>query len=765
MVKKKRVLALLLSCAITLTSIGLTGSSKTYAEVSADDFDVNDAWTMSNNIATKYTVKNGAGAFSTGNSKIGDIGVTATFVKQADRNDGASYLSNNGNNQAAYGATSDMLYGNPDPASIPALGMNTQPSNGCGGPLGSWEKYNADGEYEVGSVTFKFDRKVTDPILDLSGLGGYVSRVGSYLYNGRMILVGLGSFNSTNLHLATEGITLETVASNSNLTVDNNIIQVKDRNTHTRAVVDDNSRYNWIQFKDGYGTQYNVNSPSLVPAGTGSVKLKGTFDEVTFKLYHQATPYSDFSREEYGTHSSYFANSIDGNPANGDGINGMNVINTESVKIGGQLFNGDQNWDLFRASLRLLKPSSIGDKVWLDEDKDGIQDVGEKGVEGVTVKLLDKDGNPAKDFNGNEVPDQVTDANGNYKFENLAAGEYVVQVVPNKGQTFTTKGQGTPDKNSDVDPETGKTDAITLEANKNITNVDAGIVPAKEYKVDYEFQPSKEAGTPSELPQGVKDQLPEKVENLEDGKSVPSPKEFTPVKDEVNKGTWTFEKWDKETAKIDGKDEHVTGTWKFTKDEEPKPKEYKVTHEFKSGTPGKDLPKEVTDLKPADQTGKKDGTQVVPTEPVQKEVKTAEGTWTFKGYDKKDATINGKDEHFVGKWEFTPKTPTTEVVTEYVDENGKTIAPKVNGKQTNKDIEGYEFVRTETDDKGNTKHIYKKKAVGSQNNAKPVDKTGNQISKSTLGDNPKTGIAGLNDVVVLALMGSAIALRKIRKYK
>ena len=115
MVKKKRVLALLLSCAITLTSIGLTGSSKTYAEVSADDFDVNTAWTMSNNTATKYTVKNGAGAFSTGNSKIGDIGVTATFVKQADRNDGASYLSANGNDQSAYGATNGMFYGEPNP--------------------------------------------------------------------------------------------------------------------------------------------------------------------------------------------------------------------------------------------------------------------------------------------------------------------------------------------------------------------------------------------------------------------------------------------------------------------------------------------------------------------------------------------------------------------------------------------------------------------------------------------------------------------------
>ncbi|MFR9280801.1 MucBP domain-containing protein, partial [Levyella massiliensis] len=109
-------------------------------------------------------------------------------------------------------------------------------------------------------------------------------------------------------------------------------------------------------------------------------------------------------------------------------------------------------------------------------------------------------------------------------------------------------------------------------------------------------------------------------------------------------------------------------------------------------------------------------------------------------------------------------TPTPAVVTEYVDENGKPIAPKEDGKQPNKDIEGYEFVRTETDDKGNTKHIYKKKAVGSQNNAKPVDKNGNQISKSTLGDNPKTGIAGL-DNVVLALMGSAIALYKSRKHK
>ena len=136
----------------------------------------------------------------------------------------------------------------------------------------------------------------------------------------------------------------------------------------------------------------------------------------------------------------------------------------------------------------------------------------------------------------------MTDEKGNYKFENLAAGEYVVQVVPQDGQTLTTKGQGTDtDSDSDVDPKTGITDAITLEPNENITDVDAGIVPVEEYKLDYEFKPSDAEGTPDKLPQGVLDQLPKAQEKLADGKSVPSPKEFTPVKDEVNKGTWTFE--------------------------------------------------------------------------------------------------------------------------------------------------------------------------------------------------------------------------------
>jgi hypothetical protein len=53
-------------------------------------------------------------------------------------------------------------------------------------------------------------------------------------------------------------------------------------------------------------------------------------------------------------------------------------------------------------------PIEIGDRVWRDLDGDGIQDPGESGIAGVTVRLYDAD--------GNLVATQVTDANGQYRF-------------------------------------------------------------------------------------------------------------------------------------------------------------------------------------------------------------------------------------------------------------------------------------------------------------------------------------------------------------
>lgn len=65
--------------------------------------------------------------------------------------------------------------------------------------------------------------------------------------------------------------------------------------------------------------------------------------------------------------------------------------------------------------------ASVGDRVWLDFNANGAQDVGETGINGVTVELLDG--------GGNVVASQATSGDGNYTFANLIAGNYSVQVV------------------------------------------------------------------------------------------------------------------------------------------------------------------------------------------------------------------------------------------------------------------------------------------------------------------------------------------------
>ncbi|MGE9994950.1 SHIRT domain-containing protein, partial [Peptoniphilaceae bacterium SGI.137] len=650
MKRKNKFISFAMCFALILTSLGWTGNDKAHAAVDESDFDVNTAWTLSNDITTIYSVNNADGerAYSLGTSKIGDYVVNVNLVKQKDRNDGATSLTKNGQNQAAYKATREMFYGNPDPSKIPALGIWTQASDGVGGPLGSWDKINFNGAEEVATLTFTFDKAVTDPILDLSGLGGYAYAAGTFDdINGHKSLVARGSFNGTDIELLTDGITLESLTG-SNIVVDSKSINIKDRNTHSYSA--EYPEKIVTHTDDDFGTQY---SPKLTGSGAGSVKLKGTFNEVSFKLSHHAVPFSSFPKETYGTSDPYFANyGGKDNPRYGDGINGWNLMTSEKFYVG-DFEMAQSNSDLFRVSLRLEKPSSIGDTVWFDKDADGIQGLGEQGLDGITVKLLDKDGNPAKDYNGKLVSDQVTSNGGKYKFENLAAGEYIVQVVPGESQKLTKESQGTDtEKDSNVNPETGKTAIISLEANTNLTDIDAGIV--KEYKVDYEFQPSTVEGTPKELPQGVKDQLPAEKAGLADGTSVESPKGFTSVRDEVNKGTWSFEAWDQETATIQGADEHVVGTWVFT------PDTYKVDYEFQpstvEGTP-KELPQGVKDQLPAEKAELADGTSVESPKgftSVRDEVN--KGTWSFEAWDQETATIQGADEHVVGTWVFTPDT-------------------------------------------------------------------------------------------------------------
>src|SRR5690606_32233638 len=72
---------------------------------------------------------------------------------------------------------------------------------------------------------------------------------------------------------------------------------------------------------------------------------------------------------------------------------------------------------------------SLGDLVWVDTNRDGIQDEGEPGIPGVTLVLTGPDGEPVTDVYGNLVEPTVTDDEGFYTFEGLP--------VLQDGETYT----------------------------------------------------------------------------------------------------------------------------------------------------------------------------------------------------------------------------------------------------------------------------------------------------------------------------------------
>ena len=123
----------------------------------------------------------------------------------------------------------------------------------------------------------------------------------------------------------------------------------------------------------------------------------------------------------------------------------------------------------------LYKTACLGNFVWLDCDKDGIQDAGEYGISGVTVKL----------FSGSGVDlgrSTVTDSCGYYNFGGLTPGSYSVQFMAPSGYAFSPKDRGTNDAADSDANSSGRTGSVTLRSGQNNTTVDAGL-----YKTSISF--------------------------------------------------------------------------------------------------------------------------------------------------------------------------------------------------------------------------------------------------------------------------------------
>ena len=154
-----------------------------------------------------------------------------------------------------------------------------------------------------------------------------------------------------------------------------------------------------------------------------------------------------------------------GNASMDSDITGILMPGSSNIfSIGTGVFSDDIDCGIYL-------PSSIGDYVWDDKDKDGLQKFGEFGVADVEIVLYRVD--------EGEVDKTTTNQNGVYNFSELRPGEYYFIVEMQDDYQFSAQNQGTnPAMDSNVDM-TGTSEVFFLNQDEVILNLDVGLIPAK----------------------------------------------------------------------------------------------------------------------------------------------------------------------------------------------------------------------------------------------------------------------------------------------
>ena len=122
----------------------------------------------------------------------------------------------------------------------------------------------------------------------------------------------------------------------------------------------------------------------------------------------------------------------------------------------------------------------LGNRVWHDENQNGIQEPWENGIGGVCVNLYDA--------GGTLVHQTMTDSNGYYGF-NVVKRDYLVEFVKPPGMEFGPKDAGEDDRDSDVDPVTGRADPLAITS--SLLHLDAGLIPSNMLSLPFELPPAK----------------------------------------------------------------------------------------------------------------------------------------------------------------------------------------------------------------------------------------------------------------------------------
>lgn len=163
------------------------------------------------------------------------------------------------------------------------------------------------------------------------------------------------------------------------------------------------------------------------------------------------------------------------------GIQTLDLGDTENVQTVKVTFTSSGAIDSFKfVPPEAPLPGALSGTYFCDDDDDGTDDgaaAGDSDIAGLTVSLFLADGmTRVTDIAGNIVEPVLTDEFGDYRFDNLAAGDYVVMFAEAPGKRFIAANVGDDDSvDSDVLGANGQTAPVTVLAGEETMNVDAGV--------------------------------------------------------------------------------------------------------------------------------------------------------------------------------------------------------------------------------------------------------------------------------------------------
>ncbi len=115
--------------------------------------------------------------------------------------------------------------------------------------------------------------------------------------------------------------------------------------------------------------------------------------------------------------------------------------------------------------------SMVGDKVWIDQNFNGIQDLNEKPLSGVKVE--------AYNYQGVKVSESESGVDGKFMLDGMTQGSYYIKFeLPNPNYNFTVSHAGADDLDNDVDGTFGygTTKLYQINSGEIRPTIDAGVV-------------------------------------------------------------------------------------------------------------------------------------------------------------------------------------------------------------------------------------------------------------------------------------------------